>query len=111
MQTRLWFLPGDLNVREELSAPCGWSVFWYCYRCGQIYASARMLDEQPWKALGGCCPDCEGHKWIIPGSLENIMFIEWKVPLEIVRYQLECELRFTRSFHHPYNEKDDQCLS
>lgn len=107
MQTRYWSLPGGITAKDEPAEQIGWNLFWYCAVCSEIYARAWVAD-QPWKALGGRCPKCpDTNRWSLPGGLETIALVGWRVPVEVARYQLECELKFTRSQDHPWNKEKE----
>lgn len=105
MPFREWRLAGTI-IGETTVETVGFSLMWYCYSCGLVYAAAEC-PRQPWKAIGGCCCQCNGHRWIIPGTLETIMLAKWKVPREVLAYQLARELDFTTHPDHPWNKKGD----
>ena len=108
-----WEIPGrplPIYFTPEHQRYCAWSAFWFCGECGKRYAEVRSwIDDRPaiWRAVTGCCPDCRGSKWSIPGSLENLTIVGWNlVPEEVIRYQLNCELSYLSSPDHPHNQKD-----
>lgn len=109
MQTRVWLLPGGVTTTDNPTEQIGWNFFWYCSRCADKYAQAWIDDEDlPWKAIGGRCPNCPNdNRWSIPGSLETIILVGWKVPETVLRYQLDCEMKFTRSPDHPWNKENE----
>lgn len=115
---RKWVLPDFIVHRhEELEHPKGWgqSYFWYCFRCGKVYASAELFpqydddEENPakpiWQGVSGLCLDCEPDPWHIQGTLECMAFVTWTVPLEIAHYQLQREVAFLDHPAHPYNKE------
>lgn len=106
MQTRDWSFSGRVWYGEVLDKPYGWSLLWYCGRCGTVYASA-VINDQPYKAVGGCCEQCQGSRWSISGSLECADLIGRELPEKVLRYKLERELAFLDSPQHPYNEKEN----
>lgn len=107
VQTRYWLLPGGITAKDEPTEPIGWNLFWYCSKCSEVYARA-WVEGQPWKAIGGLCPNCpDTNRWMIPGTLETLSLVGWKVPDAVIRHQFECELKFTRSKDHPWNKENE----
>lgn len=80
---------------------------WFCCRCGEVFARTwTMLPNGYWYAISSVCSNHEGDKWNLPGDLSTIHFVGWHdVPLEVLRYQLDRELAFTRSPNHPWNKE------
>lgn len=108
-----WEIPGrplPIYYTPTDQKYCAWSALWYCSYCGKRYAEVRSwIDSHssPWRAVGGCCLDCQGSRWMIPGSLENLTIIGWNiVPDEVIRHQLNCELSYLDAPDHPCNRKD-----
>jgi hypothetical protein len=101
-----WYISRKGHTFQILDKPEGWgtSCFWYCAFCGERYAEAK-IEGRIWRAHSGCCLDCPGNRWIVPGTLESLATVGWNVPEVVARYQLDCELRFLESAQHPYNEK------
>lgn len=97
------------NPQDERS--CGSSLKWMCTKCGANYArmiALKDLVEQTWSFIHGLCPSCPGNRYSLPGSLECLTLAGWpEVPLPILLYQLECELRFLDHPHHPHNMEYD----
>lgn len=106
---RRWELPNrpapiyDYPLNESAVAT---SLFWYCAYCGVRYAEVRCWkDAKPaiWHGVSGCCLDCAGSRFSLPGSVEAISLIRDKPPLAVLSYQLSLELDFLKSKDHPYN--------
>lgn len=87
------------------------SYFWYCRICGRQYAYAELYDEEvnrrSFGAISGLCDDCDSasDKFSISGTIEGAITIGWNVPIEVVQYQLERELKFTEHPNHPHNRE------
>ena len=112
---RKWQLPTfAIHRHEEGDKPEAWgqSYFWYCAFCGEAFAWSQLYDEaatlRPYVAIGSCCSRCAGNRFTIPGSIEGSITIGWHVPLEVARYQLDCEIAFLDHEDHPYNRKTDE---
>jgi len=76
--------------------------------CATRYAVVKSWINgrlQPYQFIHGCCPHCEGNKFLIPGSLECVTLVGWAIPIEVLAYQLEYELQFLDSPHHPHNQE------
>jgi len=103
-----WWVDRLGNTYQHLdNKPEGYGVshFWYCYKCGERYAEAK-IEGRVWRAIGGVCCNCRGDRWNIPGTLESLFTVGWDIPEVLVRYQLDRELAFLDSPQHPYNEKE-----
>lgn len=103
---RIWRLPNsDFHFVEKLDKPEGYglSYFWYCAICSNRYASAQIIGRT-WQASIGCCPDCSGHRWNIPGSIEAVFLVGQNLPPTVLAYQLACELSFLQHPDHPHNK-------
>lgn len=110
---REWELPENIGIEEFLDKPSGWgkSYFWYCTRCGEPFAYARLYESAvqrlaPFRSYGSVCPDCPSDKWQLAGSIEALDFVGESLPRPILEYQLSVELKFLDHPNHPYNEKE-----
>ena len=108
MLNRIWLLPNGVEVHEEVDKPddYGVSFFWFCVYCRDVFAEAR-LSGRIYSAVGGCCPSCKGHRWAIPGGVEALHFVGQTLPIEVLQWQLQCEVKFLDHPDHPMN-KDTQ---
>jgi hypothetical protein len=111
LHLRKWQLPNGVTVHRYDEIPNAWSYFWYCSRCGEVYARAPAYTDSnetthplPFVAIGGCCLNCNSNKFSISGTLETVRFIGWPVPIEVVQYQLEREIAFLDHPDHPHNK-------
>ena len=107
---RRWELPGRLapfyDFPQEVHEVAS-SLFWYCAYCGIRYAEMRAwCNEVPakWAAVSGCCPNCPGNRFGIPGSIESVYLMRLQQPHLILEYQLSCEIAFLNSKDHPHND-------
>lgn len=107
--SREWSIRDRYVCTDEPSDPRlgGSSIKWMCTSCGRNYASCEVVRDGSlgtFSFIHGCCLQCEGNRFYVPGSLECLTLTGWpEVPLPVLQYQLECEIRFLDHPHHPYN--------
>ena len=87
------------------------SLAFLCTKCGITYAKLRTWKTrdsiEPFSAVHGCCHLCPGDRYYVPGSLECLSLLNWRgLPLEVVQYQLQVELTFLDSVHHPFYQEN-----
>lgn len=105
MPSREWKLPNrPVTFYEEVSDPAAAanSLFWYCAWCSVRYAEMRVVSAT-WHGIAGCCPDCSGNKFSLPGSMESVYLTRFELPQTFLEYQLSVELSFLQSKDHPHN--------
>lgn len=85
----------------------GQSLKWLCCYCGREYAELRCFKSgklSPFTFRNGCCTDCEGHRYHVPGSLDQIDFPDRGYPPAVISYELSAELAFLDHEDHPHNK-------
>ncbi len=104
---RIWTLPDRPNRLYEkvaTKAAAANSLFWYCAWCSTRYAEVHCTGvASTWHGISGCCPNCSGDRFSIPGSIESVYLIRFPPFHPILEYQLSVELSFLNSKDHPHN--------
>lgn len=106
---REWYVGGVFFIdTPSVERLCGSSLKWMCTDCGNEYAWMKAFKDnrlQAYTFIHGCCYNCVGNRFHVPGSLECIQLLGWyQVPPDAINYQFRVELDFLSHPHHPHNE-------
>jgi len=98
---RLYFIDNKYLGKSKVPKELEWeeSVFWYCWKCGEVYARFPV-EDQPWqgypphwRAWEGCCracPPCAIKMCNMPGSVWHWSSFRYnsQYPEEVLKREL-----------------------